>query len=101
MPRKTASKSPQRPSSVEVAPEALTVPRLDAADAQQPVDLGLRETVRGLVGGDAVFVETARLGARLEQRDVMSEHRQPVRTGEPRRPRADHRDPLAGRLARA
>ena len=64
MPRKTASKSARSSSSVTSRPEALPRPQRDAADAEQPVDLGLGEAVHRLVGGDAELVEPAALGAR-------------------------------------
>jgi hypothetical protein len=44
------------------------------------------ETAHGLVIGDAVFVQAAALGPRLEDGDVMAVHRQPVRAGSPAGP---------------
>ncbi len=47
----------------EIAAELLAGLDIDAADRQDEVDLRLREIIDGLVGGDAVFVETADLRA--------------------------------------
>ena len=81
----------------QVAPQRLAVLDRDAADLQQPVDLGLREVAGRLVGGDAVFVQPAGLGPRVVEHHVMPVHRQPVRAGQSRRPRPHHRHPLARR----
>ena len=62
MPRNTASKSARSVVERHVAPEPHAGPELDAADAEQPVDLGLGEAVHRLVGGDAELVEPAALG---------------------------------------
>ena len=69
---------------------------VDPADAEQPVDLRLRVAVDGLVGGDAVFVQPARLVPRIIDHDVMALHRQPVRAGEARGAGADDADGFAG-----
>ena len=54
----------------------------DPADLQQPVDFGLGETFDGLVGGDPVFVEPARLWPRVHQDDIVTVHGEAVRAGE-------------------
>ena len=97
MPRNTASKSRRSSVRRDVAAQRLARARLDAAQAEDEVDLVLGEIVRHLIGGDAVFVEAAQLVPRLEDRDVMAQHGQAMGAGEPRRPAADHGDALAGR----
>ena len=68
----------------------------DAADAEQPLDLPLREAVDGLVAGDAVLVEAPRLGARVEEDNVVPFHGQPMGAGQPRGPGPHDGDALAG-----
>ena len=82
---------------MEIAAERLAVLDRDAADRRDVVDLGLREIVGALVGGDAVFVEAAGFRPRLEDRHVMAVARQPVRGSKPGRAGADHGDLPAGR----
>src|SRR5208282_6837265 len=50
-------------------------------------------------GGDAVFIETAGLAARLEDRRLDARDRESVRAGQTSRTRPDDRDALAGRRA--
>ena len=69
---------------------------LDAADAEDEVDLALREVVRDLVGGDAVFVEPAGPGALLEDGDVVTLAGQGVGTRQAGGTGADDGDALAG-----
>ena len=64
----------------------------EAADAEQPLDLPLREAVDRLVAGDAVLVEPPRLGARIEQGDVVSLQRQAMCAGQTRRSRSHDGD---------
>ena len=71
---------------------------LDAADAENEVHFLLREIIRALVGGDAIFVEAAGLGAGLEHRHRMAVHGKAVRTGEARGSGTHHGDLLAGGL---
>ena len=97
MPRNTASYMRGQIGKLDVAAERAAVLDRDAADRGDVVDLGLREVVGALVGGDAVFVEAAGLGPRLEDRHVMAVARKPVRGGEAGRAGADHGDLLAGR----
>ena len=73
----------------QVGAEGLTAADLDAAEGQQPVDLALGEA-RHLVRGDAVFVEAARLVARLVDRHAVPGARQGVGAGQSCRPRPDH-----------
>ncbi len=56
----------------DVAAERLAIFDLDAADRQDEIDLGLREGVGRLVGGDAIFVEAAGLRPRLEHDGLMA-----------------------------
>jgi len=71
----------------------------DAADRQQPVDLFGGEAAGGLVGGDAVLVQAASLGPRVEQRDVMALAGQTVGAGQAGGSGADHGDLAAGARA--
>ena len=63
----------------------------NAADFQQPIHLAGGKVIGGFVGGNAVFVQTARFGARLEYLHLMAQHRQAVRARQPRRPRPHNR----------
>ena len=83
---------------MHVAAERTAVLDGDAADRGDVVDLGLREIVGALVGGDAVFVEAAGLLPGLEDRHVVAVAREPMRGGEPGRSGADHGDLPARRL---
>ena len=85
----------------KIAAERLAVLDRDAADREDEIHLALRELVDRLVGGDAVFVEPARLLARVEDRDVVAVHREAMRAGEARRPGADDGDALSGRRGAA
>ena len=67
MPRKTASKSARSVGERQVAAEARALADGDAADAEEPRDLGLGEAVHRLVGGDAELVEPAGLGAAVHE----------------------------------
>ena len=69
---------------------------LDAADAEQEIDLALGVVVHQLVAGDAVLVEAAGFVAGLEHHHVMAVHGQAVGAGQPCRAGADHGDTLAG-----
>ena len=69
----------------------------DAADVQQPLHLALGEVVYGFVAGQAVFVQAARLGLRIEDHHIVAQPRESVRTGQARRAGAHHGDALAGR----
>ena len=82
---------------LDVLAEGDAVLRLDAADRQDEGGLLGGEVVDRLVGGDAVFVEAARLAARLEDRDVDAGDGERVRAGEARGPGADDRHALSGR----
>ena len=75
---------------MHIAAKRLAVVQGDPADLHQPRHLGLREVVGGFVAGDAIFVQTARLGTRVEDHDVMALHRQAMRAGKPCRPRPHH-----------
>ena len=55
---------------LDVAAERLAALDLDAADRENEIDFPRGEIVDRLVGGDAIFVEAARLLARLEDRAV-------------------------------
>ena len=85
----------------EIAAERLAEFHLDAADIQNVGDLLLRDVVIGLVGGDAILVEAAALGARLEHRHLMAGARQSVSAGKPCRSGAHHGDTPAARGRRA
>ena len=85
----------------DVAAERLAVLDADTADTHDERHLGLREVVRHLVGGDAVFVQAARLGPGFEDGDVMAAQRQAMGAGETSGAGADHGDALARRWARA
>ena len=100
-PRNTASKSLAQVGQIDVAAEADADAQLDPADAQDPVDLGLRETVHGLVGGDAVLVEAARLAPGLEEGHRMARRGELVGAGEAGGAGADHGHlvPVGGALA--
>ena len=78
-------------------PSALPVRSSMPPMASDIVDLGLREIVARLVGGDAVFVEAAGLFARVEDGHGMAVHGETVGAGKARRARADDGDLLAGR----
>ncbi len=80
----------------EVAAKGLARLDGDAADSEEPIDLGLREAARRLVGGDSVFVEAAGFGAGVKDCHIMAVHRQTVRAGEACGAGADDRDTLAG-----
>ena len=69
----------------------------DAADAEDEIDLGLGETIDGLIGGDAILVEPARFLARFEDGHVVAMHGEAMSAGEARRPRPDdgHSFPVA------
>ena len=82
---------------LDVLAERDAVLRFDSADRQDEGRLPGGEIVDRLVGGDAVFVEPARLAPRLEDGGVHARDRERVGAGESRRPRADDRRPLAGR----
>ncbi len=69
----------------------------DPADPQQPIDLGPGKVVGGPVGSDAEFVQPAGFFARFKDHHAMAQHRQPMRTGQPRRPGPGHGDRFAGR----
>ncbi len=95
---------------VEVPPEVGELDRLsepaarldrDAADRENEVELGLREPVDGLVGGDAVFVEAAGLVAAVEDGDVVAVHGKAVGAGDSRGSRSHDGDPPAGRRGAA
>ena len=79
----------------EVAAQLLLGAHLDAADGQQPLHFLLREVARRLVAGQAIFVEAAQLGPRIEQHHVMPAHGQAMRAGQARRARAHHSHALA------
>ena len=81
----------------QVGAEARALADGDAADAEEPGDLGLGEAVHRLVGGDAELVEPAGLGAAVHKHDVVAEHGEAVGAGEPCRAGADHGDALARR----
>ena len=81
---------------LHVAAERLAAPNLDAPDRENEIDLPGGEIVDRLIGGDAVFVEAARLLARFEDRAVDAGEAKFMRASQARRPRADDRDPLAG-----
>ena len=80
----------------DIAAQLLAGTHLDAADGQQPFHFLLREVVGGLVAGQAIFIEAAELGARLEQHHVMPAHGQAMRTGQARRTGAHHGHAFAG-----
>src|SRR5690606_24891101 len=80
----------------DVAAERPAVLDRDATDRGDIVDLGLGEIVRRLVGGNAVLVEAAGLGLRLEDDDVVAVDRQAVRGGEAGGTGADDGDLLSG-----
>ena len=82
---------------VQFRAQACAAAHFDAADTQDVRDFPLREFVRRLVGGEAVFVEPAELVFRLEDGDLVAVTGQPVRAGQPGRPAADDGDFLAGR----
>ena len=81
----------------EVLAEQLAGLDGDAADGGDVVHLGLRKAVGRLVGGDAVFVEAARLGLAVEDHDIVTVHGEPVGGREAGGARADNGDALAGR----
>src|SRR5262245_31609429 len=62
----------------------------NAADGKDEVDLGLGEVVHCLVRGDAVFIEAARLFARLVDGHVMTMHGKTVSAGEAGGPRPNY-----------
>ena len=80
----------------KVGAEFLAMANLDPADGQHVVDFARGEIVDRLVGGDAEFVQPARLVAGLVDRDGMAVHGKAVRAGQPRRPCADNRHCLSG-----
>ncbi len=57
--------------------------------------------VQHLVGGETVFIQTARLFARFEHDRLMTMHGEAVRTSQTRRTGADHCNRLAGWLSPA
>ena len=67
-------------------PSRTTRRHRDAPDAEDEIDLGLREIGRRLVGGDAVFVEAAELGLGVVERHGMAEQRQAMRADRPAGP---------------
>lgn len=80
----------------EIAAQSLATFQRNAADAHEPIDLACGESVHGLVAGDAVFVQSAGLGACVEQHDIMALGRQPMRRRKAGRPGADHGHTLSG-----
>ena len=68
----------------------------DSTDFQQPIYLALSEIIGGFVRGYAEFIQSAGFGAGIVDDDVMTLHRQPVRTRQACGPRTDHCDPFAG-----
>ncbi len=80
---------------LNVAAQHRAIFHRDAADRQDEIDFPLRKIIKRLVGGDAIFVEAARLVARLIDGDVMAMHSQPVGAGKAGRPGADDGDMLA------
>ncbi len=63
--------------------------------AQNVIHLALGEIIDRLIGGDAIFIEPARLLARFEDRHLMAKRCKLVCAGKSRRSSADHRHPPA------
>ena len=74
----------------EITPQPLVVARRDPAHGQQPVDFLLRKIARGLVAGQAVFIEPAQLGPGVEQHHLVALQRQLMGAGQAGRPCPDH-----------
>ena len=68
----------------------------DPANAEQPVQFGLREAVDGLVSRDPVLVEATGLGSGFVERYTVPVHGQPVRRCKARWTRTDDGDVLPG-----
>ena len=68
-----------------------------AVDGEDVVHLGLGEIVDGLVGRDTVLVEPAELGVATENHNVVAEHGEPVRAGQPGRAATNNCHTFPGR----
>ena len=87
-----------QPIERKARPQRLAMLHPDTADLQEPCHLIGGEIAGRLVAGDAVFVQAARLGTRIEDHHLMPLHRQTMRGRKARRPRAHDRHALARRL---
>ena len=83
-----------------VAPDLDAAARLDVAEREDPVDLGVEHVARRAVAGDAEAHHAAELVVRLEDHDRMALVAQEMRRREAGRAAADHRDLLAGQRRR-
>ena len=81
----------------DVAPQRAFVANFDPADLEQPVNLARGEILGRFVGGNAVFVQSARLGPRVKDHDVMPMHGKTMRTGQTCRTGPDNGNAFAGR----
>jgi hypothetical protein len=109
----TASRTPRRAGQaerevhrIEVLLQRLQLSRVgqapaerqrDAADLQQPVELGLRKAAGHLVARQAVLVQPAGCRARIVQRHRMAASRELECAGDAGRPGTHHGDAPAGR----
>ena len=76
-----------------------TVLHLDPADAEDVIHLALGDIIDRLIGGDAIFIEAARLGPGFEDGHRMALHRQGMGAGKACRPGPDHRHRFPRRRA--
>ena len=74
-----------QPVQRHTLPHSNLVLKRDAANLHQPIHLTLSELIWGFVRCNAVFIQAARFGSRIIDHNVMPQHRQPVRTSQPRR----------------
>src|SRR5690606_24970099 len=81
-----------------VPAQGMPMSDLDATDGRDIIDFRLRKIVGRLVGSDAIFVETARLGPGFKDRDIVSIDGQAMCTSKPGRPGPHDRHLAAGRL---
>ena len=94
MPRNTASKSSRIDVQRHVGADPALQVRLDA-HVDDALDLGVQHLARRAEARDAVAHHPAQMLVLVEYRDLMAAARELVRTRQPRRSAADHRDLLA------
>ena len=91
-----------KPVKRQIAPKRTARMQRDAADLHQPIKLRPGKAIRRLIGRDAIFIQAAPLGSRIEQIDLMALHCQAMRASQTRRASAHDGHALAclGRAAK-